>query len=532
MDFTLRPFAGAAITTEYARAADGTRVSGALALKFSASVGQRTTVGAYVREIPTDFSNPSMTGVSEVGTTKEGIEVHTGLPDGSHLSAETFRQSQRVQGIDKHATGVSWEKPDGPLTWEAGAKALGGTTAAGGATGSSGLVDLGLKSKIGKRFDASVLRQQILAGQTVAGYPTRTDLGAGYRFNDQVRGFVRQEIDEAGAGSTSRTLLGVEGSINDTTTLESRYTMEDALAGNRGYASMGVRTRIPIDDLWSADMRAERSQTLVGAGGTDFTSLSAAAEYLPGKTKFTTQYEVRFGALDTRQLVTTSGAIKLSQDLSLFTRQRVDLIEPAAGTSRFDADGLIGLAYRPVESDRFNWLGRIQASRGETLPGGLTTLGGAPQAQGILGIFELNTQPVRRWHLIGRYGGRYASDVLDGSSLRSYTELWEGRALADVAKRVTSGVSIRLLRQPASQTTLTGVGAETGVMVAKDLWLVGGYNFTGFSDQRFPDGERRSQGPFVTLRFKFDEGLLAGLADSRPKDRAPTPTAVAEVASP
>src|SRR5262249_41780530 len=223
-------------------------------------------------------------------------------------------------------------------------------------------------------------------------------------------------------------------------------------SGERGYATMGVRTRVPITDLWSADLRAERSQTVIGASGADFTSLSGAAEYLPGKTKFTTQYEVRFGELDRRQLLTASGGIRLTPALSLFARQRANYVEPDAGQARFDADGLVGLAFRPTASDRASWLLRLQASRGEVLPGGVTTLAGAPGAQGYLGIFEINVQPARRWRLMGRYGGRYAADAFTGEGLRSYTDLWEGRALADLSRRVTAGLSARVLRQTSTGT--------------------------------------------------------------------------------
>ena len=58
---------------------------------------------------------------------------------------------------------------------------------------------------------------------------------------------------------------------------------------------------------------------------------------------------------------------------------------------------------------------------------------------------------------------------------------------------------------------MTGYGVESGLLVARDLWFVAGYNVTGFSDERFPDGNRRSQGPFVSLRFKFDEALIGDL---------------------
>jgi hypothetical protein len=529
-DITFRPWPGAAITTEYARVNDGSRTSGAASVRFSASAGPRTTVGGYLRDVPADYQNPSMTGVSEIGTRKEGLDLHATLPDGSRLSAETFHEDQAVTGVERKAASVGWERTEGPITYETGAKALGGTVAGSSDDGSSGMLRAGLRARLGRKVDASVARQEVVTGETISGYPTRTDLGAGYRVSDQVRLFMRHEIEQDDPMAGHRSLLGVEGALNDRTTIESRYALEDALAGSRGYATMGVRTRLPLGDSWSADSRIERSQTVTGMAAQDFTSLSTAVERLPGASKFTSRYEVRFGALDTRQLLTSAGALKITPDLSLFARQRLSYIEPEAAPSRLDADGLLGLAYRPIASDRFNWLGRIEATHGESLPGGTSSLSAAPQARGLMGVFELNVQPAPKWHLLGRYAGRYARDTFEGLDARSYTEIYETRCLADVGPRVTAGVATRLLRQAATGTTLMGYGAESGVMVAKDLWLVAGYNVSGFSDTRFPDGEKRAKGPFISLRFKFDESLLAGLRDAPPPESAKAPPAPAETA--
>lgn len=522
-DFTIRPWAGAAITAEYARASEGARDSGAVALRLNVAAGRSATIGAYLRDVPPDFSNPSMTGVSEIGTRKEGVELLATLPDGSRLAGEAFRQEQSVTGVDRQSASLGWMRTAGAVTFETGGRALTGTTEGTGEDGSSDLLRAGLRARLSSRFDAGVSRDQIVAGDTVSGFPTRTDLGAGYRFNDQVRGFIRHEIDEGEIRDTQRSMLGVEGSLNDRTTVESRYALEDAMTGERGYATLGVRTRFPLNDLWSADLRAERAETVLGDGVSDFSALSGAAEYLPGRSKFTSRYEVRFGEMETRHLLTAAGAIKLSPDLVLFTKQRMGLTEPTLGDGRLDADGLVGLAFRPLTADRFNWLGRLQATRGETLPGGATSLASAPFARSLLGVFELNYQPTGRWHLLGRYAGRYAGDTFAGTETRSYTEVWESRCLADVGKRFTAGLSARLLRQVSTETTLTGVGVESGFMVARDLWFVGGYNVTGFSDQRFPDGERRAQGPFVTLRFKFDETLFGGLTAREGGRETPSP---------
>jgi hypothetical protein len=49
----------------------------------------------------------------------------------------------------------------------------------------------------------------------------------------------------------------------------------------------------------------------------------------------------------------------------------------------------------------------------------------------------------------------------------------------------------------------------------KNLWVTGGYNFAGFTDTTFIAAERTERGPFLSLRFKFDENSLASIKDLR-----------------
>ena len=41
--------------------------------------------------------------------------------------------------------------------------------------------------------------------------------------------------------------------------------------------------------------------------------------------------------------------------------------------------------------------------------------------------------------------------------------------------------------------------------------MVGGYNITGFDDGLFPGADSAEQGPYLAVRFKFDEGSLKSL---------------------
>ena len=54
------------------------------------------------------------------------------------------------------------------------------------------------------------------------------------------------------------------------------------------------------------------------------------------------------------------------------------------------------------------------------------------------------------------------------------------------------------------------VGAILGYLLAQNLWLSAGFNFTGFSATRdLAGGEYTNRGAYLRLRFKFDEHLFA-----------------------
>ena len=54
-------------------------------------------------------------------------------------------------------------------------------------------------------------------------------------------------------------------------------------------------------------------------------------------------------------------------------------------------------------------------------------------------------------------------------------------------------------------TTDFGLGASLGYGLMENVWLSFGYNFHGFDDSDFSQGDFTAQGPFVKFRVKFDQ---------------------------
>ncbi|HET6372263.1 MAG TPA: hypothetical protein VFG76_03085, partial [Candidatus Polarisedimenticolia bacterium] len=336
---------------------------------------------------------------------------------------------------------------------------------------------------------------------------TRTALGLGYKFTEEIHGFARQELDHADAGDASRTVVGMESRIARNTVMESRYSLEDSLNGARGFAHLGLRSRLPLNQDWLGDFNLERVTTTQGLDTGDFSALGVGFEYLPARVKFTTRYELRLGDREDRHAITTAGATRLTDSVSVFTRERLFLVNPEDDRARLDGDGLVGLAYRPVSTDKLNFLVKLQGLKGDGASGA-----GSVQARSYLGIFETNYEPVARLHVLGRVAMKESRDSLEGDSFMSRTWLAEARGLVDIGQRFNAGLSARFMNQITGRSTVTGFGLESGFRAMKDMWVIGGYNLTGFKENGFGDTDRRSAGPFLSVRFKFDEETVLGLA--------------------
>ncbi len=481
--------------------------SGAVSFRTAATIGGHVTLAGTYRNVASGFSNLSRTGLTDAGTVRWGFEGKAELPGKSSLATEFYSQQDSLGARDRRVASLDWEGHVGErVTARSGVKDLRAVTPDTGEPETSRLVSAGASVRLASRLDGQIARQQVVSGAALAEYPTRTSLGLNYRLTDETRGFLRQELDQFDGGNASRSVVGLESHLTRNTVMESRYSLEDALTGERGAAQMGIRTRLPLNRDWLGDAAVERVAATRGSSAGDFTSLGVGFEYLPARVKFTTRYEFRLGELDQRHVLTAAGATRVTDALSLFCRQRLFLVSPDVGSSRFDGDGLLGFAYRPVRVDRVNFLFKLQGQKGDGLIG--TT---SPQARSLLGVLEVNYQPAARVHLLNRLAMKRSEDAFDGASFSSLTRLSEMRALIDITDRWNAGASVRFLDQITTSSRLTGLGLEAGYRVVKDMMLVAGYNIAGFKAGGFGDGDLRDAGPFLSVRFKFDEETVLGL---------------------
>ncbi len=167
------------------------------------------------------------------------------------------------------------------------------------------------------------------------------------------------------------------------------------------------------------------------------------------------------------------------------------------------------MAYRPLDNDRFNALGKIEYKYNRQ---------SASSPNYTINSFIVSTEGVYQFNpkiqLMGKYAGKLEID----DSFNSYTDLVAARILYDLTDRFDVGVEYRMLTSHLTNTRLHGGSAEVGYRVIDQLWLSLGYCFDRF-DEDLTGDSYYGEGPYLKLRFKFDETTLRKIKSSAVNSR-------------
>jgi hypothetical protein len=111
--------------------------------------------------------------------------------------------------------------------------------------------------------------------------------------------------------------------------------------------------------------------------------------------------------------------------------------------------------------------------------------------------------------MTGRIAGKVQRDRFEaGLEDRYHASLLAGRVVWDVTENWDIGLlaAQQLGRGGARQHA---AGLEVGYLLKQNLWLSGGFNWSGFAgDADLTGYEYTRRGAYIRLRFKFDENLF------------------------
>jgi uncharacterized repeat protein (TIGR01451 family) len=542
-DLVWRPGPGTHVRGEVATSDDGGVGATAVAFEASSRLRGGLTLEAAYRDIPAEFSNPTLLAAPEIGG-RRALASALWEPAGPwRARGEITWQDDEIHRVERLLASAEAERRFQRASLLAAIRRV--HSAIDRIEEDATVLEAGIRGRLTNRLTAEASHRQSL-GDPASGYPDRTVAGVGFEIAPGQRLFVRQEWESGDGPDRDRTVAGVETALTANTKALAQYALEGGLPGASARASAGIETTIPLDAETSVQFRIARLQTTRGDEANDFTTLGGGWERRSGEAVMSARYELYLGSIETRHLGTASGAFRVSEPWTLFVRERVFLSDAAAGPRATRAEGLFGTAYRPL-GGAWQFLARFDHALGggsAAGPGGVAPGSTASEPFGSVAVVPRSQVPpgvgfsdprlglaslrdsfslhlaagVRagaRQRVAGSWIVRHVGADSQAGLDASLTDLLSLHYTVEVHPRWTVGASARRFAQHETGTTSYGAGLEFGHLAWKDFWILTGYNLKGFRDDAFPTRDRTDEGAFLAVRFKFDEGSLADLGDLR-----------------
>lgn len=342
-------------------------------------------------------------------------------------------------------------------------------------------------------------------------------LGGSYQMGAKGRIYARHELMSSLSGvkglnennERNSTVVGLDSNYMKDGTVFSEYRLRDGIGAREAEAAIGLRNRWHVGNGIRLNTSFERVETLKSASPTgatqDATAVSLGLEYLADPLwKAVARVETRWSDRSDTYLNTLGVAYKMSDDLTVLAKNVYRHIDNKNGGDRVIDRFQVGAAYRDFDSNRFDALTKFEYR----LDDNQTSAASAYKREAFIVSAHTNYHPVRRLTLASQYAAKYARQDFNDLASTGVTQLLAGRAIYDINERWDASLNVGVMWDDQSSGIRHLLGAEVGYLVAANLWVSGGYNFSGYRDEDLVDGNTTVKGAYMRLRFKFDEDLF------------------------
>ena len=353
----------------------------------------------------------------------------------------------------------------------------------------------------------------------------RGAVGGEYILSNRARLYGRHEwltgVEGAYAtnlGTTQQyTVFGIDADYLRNTRMFSEYRARDAYSGRDAEASIGLRNRWALGPGLIVNTSFERVSPLHAVQPSDALAITGGVEWTkPALWKSTARLEFRNADTGDNMLASFGYARKLTRDWTFLGRTLWDVADVQNNQTRGWSQ--LGFAWRETDRNRWNAVMRY-----ENKVEHFGALAATPATESVAHILAalVNVQPTNRLTLSGRYAAKSARDDVGPLSSRNTSQLFMGRGIYDLNRRLDMGVIGSLLATDGLSSRQYGLGGELGLLVMKNLRVAAGYNLFGFTDKDLNTFGTTRKGAYLELGFKFDESLFGvGGSPAAPCDNA------------
>lgn len=347
-------------------------------------------------------------------------------------------------------------------------------------------------------------------------------VGGEYRFHARGRLHARHELSSSlgsafaltGGAQRLATVVGVEAEVGRDAHLFSEYRLADAVAGRDAQAAVGLRNGWRLENGMRVGTSFERVHPIAGlslAQGPN-TALTGSVDWSEDPIwKGSARMEVRTSRASDQFLQSMAAAVRLDSNWTALGRHLLTLTDArGAGDEARERLGL-SFAYRPASASwdalmryefRYDREAPEPALRHRRLAN-IVSLHGAAQV-------APRTQASLAW------AGKLTRDQGARAITAGGAQWLRLRLTRDLARDWDVAGTASLLTGRRLSQREGGVGLELGRQLPGGVWLSGGWNLYGYTDDELSGEEWTRQGGFLRIRARVDESLIHRLRGGRP----------------
>ncbi len=531
-------------SAEFANGSDVNNSGSAWKLEVAASPIEKMQLKSYFRKVENGFVNQTIGagGASEIGSKKYGAGASYDDVFGAKIFSDFYKSEQNAGISNVFITSVAGGV-ERKITDRASVVLRGENIEYENQRTDTALTDSRTATVIsGKAIYKATDRINLTSeyehnisnatAQVVK--PSNGSFGIDYRVLDNVTLSAQQRFYINNGNST---VLGLSSDVGYGTSVTGKYEIGDGINGQRNQASIGLKNVAKLTSDLTSNIQFERTRALdrnlAEAATNDNDALSLGLEYLP-KQPYKASVKAEFGKTlqSIRRVLTFGGDMRVANDFTLIDKFTYfeDARNAAPSSSSTFAEGtlsnnqigsvqnsglmkkvnnIIGLAYRPVE---FDWLNAIGKYEKKIEFNGIVN----PSTSYNVDILSLHTsvEPIIGLEIGAKYAMKYSTEQAFGLSASTITDFYLIRAEYDLRWNnfdVAAEYRIlnsRIVNQTNSGSIKDGYSAEIGYVAFENLHLGIGYNFVGTNDRDLINRNYWSAGPFVSVRAKFTEKIF------------------------
>jgi len=520
----------------------------------------------YVRQQDAAFG-VGQQNLVEAGTRKIGLDGRVAITDRLSITGTAWYQDMLASAATRTAGEARLEYRRATGTVFVGGQFASDRGLDGGDRASRLLTLGGSQTLFGGKLTLAGQTQFAPGGDKASvDFPVRHQITAAWRIKPGLRLLTGYEIAQ-GKDYTARTAqVGFDvapwtgAKLMSTLNQQAAGVSQVGENGSRTYAQYGLSQSLPLGKRWSVDATLDATSTLrgtvpqgarinafqpIGSGGSfgggsigggpgssigstvngadsDFTAATLGATYRAQRWSWTGRIEYRDGENEDRFGIVTSLLRTLGEGKTIASSLRAFRVRTAAGAMATQASADLALAWRPLDS-RWSLLERLEfrhdsadASFDDGNVLGVPAYGAGDQVTTrVINNLAVNYRsgPEGLGHGFEGtvyYGakyvaGRYADDRYDG-----FIDVVGFDLRQDIGTRIDVGVTGSVQHAWNRGVWSWSGGPSIGLSPARNLWVSAGYNLAGYRDHDFEADRYTRQGPYVTMRLKFDQLSLGG----------------------